>query len=207
MIKQVKFLAGIYAANSYVVFDDNSKDAIIIDLGGDHKDIEDYLTNNKLNLKTLLLTHGHADHIAGVPFLKKDTNVDVYIHESDVELVEDASKNFSDSMAMGPIEFSPDYTFRDGDILNFGTIKVKVLSTPGHTKGSVLFITDVGAFTGDTLFRQSIGRSDLYGGNEAEIMNSLRNIVMSLPDDMECFPGHGPKTSIGYERNHNMFLK
>lgn len=207
MVKIYKMIAGIYASNSYIVYDDNTKDCVIVDCGGDEDEILDFLNENDLKLHSVLLTHGHADHIAGIPSLKKSLNCEVYIHEDDDELLKDAHKNFSASMAMGLIEFTPDYLFKDRDILTFGSLNFKVIHTPGHTRGSVCLDTGVGILSGDTLFKASIGRTDLYGGNEAAIINSIKSRLWTYSDETEVYPGHGPKTTIGYEKKYNLFVR
>lgn len=200
-------MAGIYAANSYIVYDEDSLDCVLVDCGGDVDAIFRFIEEEKLTLQAVLLTHGHADHIAGVPELKKRINCPVCVHEDDSELLRDAHKNFSASMAMGIIEFSEDHAFQDNDILNFGSLSFRVVHTPGHTRGSVCFDVGIALLSGDTLFKASIGRTDLYGGNEVAIFNSIKGRLWTYPDDMEVFPGHGPKTTIGYEKKFNYFVK
>lgn len=207
MVKIYKMMAGIYAANTYIVYDDETRDCVLVDCGGDEDVVLRFLEDNHLKLHSILLTHGHADHIAGVPKIKKALNCDVYIHEEDSELLTDAHKNFSVSMAMGRIEFSPDYLFKDRDSLSFGSLTFKVLHTPGHTRGSVCFDIGIGILSGDTLFKASIGRTDLYGGSEAAIINSIKTRLLIYPEDTEIYPGHGPKTTIGYEKKYNMFVR
>lgn len=200
-------MAGIYAANSYIVYDENSLDCVLVDCGGDVDVVIRFIKDKKLTLQAVLLTHGHADHIAGIPELKNRMNCAVYVHEDDSELLMDAHKNFSASMAMGIIEFSEDHVFQDNDILDFGALSFRVVHTPGHTRGSVCFDVGVGLLSGDTLFKASIGRTDLYGGSESAILNSIKTRLWNYPDEMEVFPGHGPKTTIGYEKKFNYFVK
>ncbi len=205
-MKLNKMMAGIYAANCYVYYDEKSKDAVIVDPGGDAEDIWKFVSENSLNVLGILLTHGHADHIAGIPELLARKKIPIYCHSADEEMCRNSDMNFSSMMAMGSVEFEPDFVFKDGDLLNFGSLDIKVLHTPGHTRGSCCFEISEGILSGDTLFQMSVGRTDLYGGSSASLINSIRNKLFSYPDETQVFPGHGANTMIGYEKKHNPFL-
>lgn len=206
-MKLIRIQAGIYAVNCYIIYSEDTNEGIIVDPGGDVDDILDYVRENNLNIKYLVLTHGHADHIGGLKGLKEALGAIIAIHEDDVDMLKDADKNLSSVMAMGKVELEPDILLREGDILEFGNEKAKVIHTPGHTRGSIcLEINDV-IISGDTLFAGSIGRTDLYGGDYDTLINSIKDKLMTYPDETKVYPGHGSPTTIGRERKYNPFLR
>lgn len=206
-MKLIRIQAGIYAVNCYIIYSEDINEGIIVDPGGDVDDILDYVRENNLNIKYLVLTHGHADHIGGLKGLKETLGAIIAIHEDDVDMLKDADKNLSSVMAMGKVELEPDLLLREGDILEFGNEKAKVIHTPGHTRGSIcLEINDV-IISGDTLFAGSIGRTDLYGGDYDTLINSIKDKLMTYPDETKVYPGHGSPTTIGRERKYNPFLR
>ena len=205
-MKLIRIPAGIYAANCYIVYSENTYDGIIVDPGGDADHIMEVIEKNKLNINHIILTHGHGDHIGGVIDLKSSLNVDVMIHEEDAEMLRNGDINLSTTMAMGSVEIEPDKLLKDGDIIKFGDLEAEVIHTPGHTRGGIcLKIEDI-LLTGDTLFSKSIGRTDLSGGDYNTIIKSIKEKLMILPDDIEVLPGHGGPSTIGRERISNPFL-
>ncbi len=199
---QVKIIpAGIYDANCYIIFDENTKETAVIDPGGDADLILDEIKAIDADVKMILLTHGHADHTGGVAELKKEFNCNVYINEKDSDMI---NKNVP---IYGKPHENGDKFISDGDTLKFGEITIKCLETPGHTPGGVCYLTDKAVFTGDTLFYRSIGRTDFEGGNYDTLINSINTKLMVLPDEILVYTGHGPRTSIGFEKNCNPFLK
>ncbi len=208
--------------NIYIVFDEKSKEGVIIDPGADAARVIDCIEQNEVNVKAILLTHGHADHIGAVPALKNKYNVPVVCHKLEQYVLEDAGINLS-TMFFGMIEFSPDIVLEDGEVFSFGDIDVKYLYTPGHTiGGACLYIEkEKVVFTGDTLFFGSIGRTDfpntgrkhkdIPGGypvseNFHKIIESIEKKLLVLDDDVLVLPGHGQETTIGKERRTNPFL-
>lgn len=198
--------AGIYAANCYVLYSENEKEGIVVDPGGDVDDIVKFIVENNIDIKHIVLTHGHGDHIGGVMDLKNKLNVDLLIHEADADMLKDANMNLSNIMAIGSVEITPDRFLNDGDVLEFGEVKLSVIHTPGHTLGGICLLSGDKLITGDTLFKGSVGRTDLQGGNYETIINSIKEKLLVLPGNTRVYPGHGPDSTIEYERNHNQFL-
>ena len=199
------------AENCYIVSDETN-DCIIIDCGAysemEKKCIEDYITEAHLTPRMHILTHGHFDHIMGSKWIYEKYGIKPTIYEADTDTYNNFNK---DTEAFG---FSIDYNLpaigqylTDGETIEFGTHSFKVTHTPGHSKGSVIYYCDEEkvVFTGDTLFKSSIGRTDLPGGSMFQIIQSLRKITQ-LPDDTKVYPGHGGTTTIGYELATNPYL-
>lgn len=198
--------AGIYAANCYVLYSEKDKEGIIVDPGGDADDILKFVNDNDIKITSIVLTHGHGDHIAGVSELKEELGVDLLIHEADVDMLKSGDMNLSNIMAIGSIELKADKLLKDGDVIEFGDEKVTVLHTPGHTLGGICLLSGKHLISGDTLFKGSIGRTDLEGGNYETIINSIREKLLVLPGDTIVYPGHGPETTIEEEIRNNQFL-
>lgn len=198
--------AGIYAANCYVLYSETENEGIVVDPGGDVDDIIKFIDENNIDIKYIVLTHGHGDHIGGVMDLKNKLNVDLLIHEADADMLKDANLNLSNIMAIGSIEITPDEFLNEEDVLEFGDVKLSVIHTPGHTLGGICLLSGDSLITGDTLFKGSIGRTDLEGGNYETIINSIREKLLVLPGYTTVYPGHGPETTIENERKNNPFL-
>jgi len=203
----IRMPAGIYAANCYIVYDENAKEGIVVDPGGDVDDIINRIEKLGLTIKYIVLTHGHGDHIAGVKGLKNHTGAKVAIHKDDAYMVRDGRKNLSSMMAMGTVEFEPDILLDENDVIEFGNIKCEVIHTPGHTPGGITLRIGDSLFTGDTLFAGSIGRTDFEGGSFDTIINSIKTKLMVFPDDTKVYPGHGPSTTIKMEKRYNPFIR
>ena len=200
IIKRV--VAGIYGANCYIIMDENTKEAVVLDPGGDVDDIEKAIKSINADVKYILLTHGHVDHVGGVDELRNIVNAKVGISEKDYVLMEKGTYIYGDAFNQ-----SVDLFLKENDIIKLNNFDVECIETPGHTKGGLVFKINENVFTGDTLFTGSIGRTDLEGGNYEEIMNSLKNKLVSLNDDCIVFPGHGPRSTIRNEKMTNPFLK
>lgn len=206
-MKVVRIPAGIYAANCYLVYSENNKEAIVIDPGGDVDDIIAQIESLNLNIKYILLTHGHGDHIAGIHGLKQYVNVPVAVHKDDEYLLKSGKDNLSSMMAMGTIELSPDILLNEGDKISFGDLKAEIIHTPGHTPGGISIKIEDSLFTGDTLFAGSIGRTDFPGSSFESIISSIKDKLLIYPEDTIVYPGHGPSSTIKRERASNPFIR
>ncbi|MFA5577413.1 MAG: MBL fold metallo-hydrolase [Tissierellaceae bacterium] len=206
-MKLLRLPVGIYSANCYIIFSEKTKDGIVIDPGGDAEDIIKLVEKNQINIKYILLTHGHGDHIGGLADIKKAIDVPVGIHEGDREMLEDGNINLSSQMAMGSVEIQADILLKDKDVLEFGDERAEIIHTPGHTRGGICIKLNDTIITGDTLFAGSIGRTDLPGGDYATIISSIKEKLMIYEDHVKIYPGHGLSSTIGNERLNNPFLK
>ena len=206
-MKVERIPAGIYAANCYLVYSEDTKDGIVIDPGGDVDDIMARINDIGLDIKYIVLTHGHGDHIAGVNDLKNFIDAPVAIHKKDEYMLRNGDKNLSSLMAMGTIEVSADILLEDGDEISFGDLIAKVIYTPGHTLGGISLKIGDSIFTGDTLFAGSIGRTDFAGGSYEDIISSIKNKILIYSDNTIIYPGHGPVTTIEREKATNPFVR
>lgn len=192
--------AGVYAANCYILMDENTKESAVIDPGGDADDLIKAITDMGAKVKYILLTHGHTDHTDAAVQLKEKFNSPLYINEQDYEMIKNGE------FIYGHIAGKVDKYINEGDTFKIGNSEIKCIHTPGHTPGGVCFLVDSMAFTGDTLFASSIGRTDFAGGDFDTIIKSIKDKLMGLPDETTVLPGHGSESSIGREKVHNPFL-
>ena len=191
--------AGIYDANCYILIDEKTREGAIIDPGGDELKLERIIKDLNFKPKFILLTHAHMDHVGGVEYLSKLLKIPFYMHENEEHYIE------NDNTVFGNIR-KADGFLKEDTKLNIGNLDIKVIHTPGHTQGGVCFLVDRKLFSGDTLFQGSIGRTDFPGGDMNTILNSIKDKLLILGDEVEVYPGHGPKTTIGFEKKINPFL-
>lgn len=198
---------GLVNANAYLLIDEKSKEAVIIDLGADYKIIKDEIDKYDAKLKYILNTHGHFDHVMGDYEAQKFFNVPVYVHKLDKEMVENLPKQLEkfgfSECPQAPKNIS---VFDEDDEFYIGDTKIKVIHTPGHTKGSSCFLVNDNLFSGDTLFYTSVGRTDFEGGSFADMTDSIKNKLFTLNDNITVYPGHEGKTTIGYEKKYNCYF-
>lgn len=192
-------VVGPFYTNCYLLYDDSSGEAILIDPGLDSEVILDRIKEG-LKLNLIINTHGHFDHVACNGFFKRKTGARIAIHEDDVEILKSIPEQSLWFGVMAPPSPQPDLTLKEGDSVEIGEIKLKVIHTPGHTPGGICLLGDGFLFSGDTLFRGSMGRTDLPGGSLDELIRSIKTKLFTLPDETLVYPGHGEMTSIGEER-------
>ena len=203
------FPVGPIACNCTILGDEEAREAIVIDPGDEVGRIHRRLTELGLQVKQILLTHGHIDHAGGAFKLKRLTGAPVFLNENDLSLLKTMGEQAA-WMGIAPPEVGlPDEGLQDGQIVGLERYPAQVLCTPGHTQGSVClhFAPLKLLVAGDTLFAGSIGRTDLPGGDFSQIIDSLHSRLLTLPDETQVLPGHGPATTIGEERESNPFLQ
>ncbi|MDO5690472.1 MAG: MBL fold metallo-hydrolase [Tissierellia bacterium] len=206
-MKIERMMAGVYGANCFIVSDEETKTCFIIDPGGDADDIEKYLVENDLTPKFILLTHGHGDHIAGIPILRRTYDIPVWIHEEEDRLLQDPQLNMSLFMPITPVGFRADRLLKDKETISEGHFVIKVHHSPGHTRGSCCYKMEGHLFTGDTLFYRSIGRTDLVTGSPEDMEHTLEYVLYPMGDKLIVHSGHGQDSTMGDEKEHNLFFK
>ncbi|MBF0144060.1 MAG: MBL fold metallo-hydrolase [Magnetococcales bacterium] len=201
------FMTGPLQVNCQLLADSRTGVAILMDPGGNAPEILKYLQKKGLTLTHIINTHGHFDHLGGVWELQEATGCQFWIHEGDRALALAAPRQ----AAVWGIPFGRaprvDGGLEDGQVIRLAGYELTVLTTPGHSPGGVCFHWSGGVVVGDTLFQGSIGRTDLPGGEHRQLIRSIKERLLTLPDDTVCFPGHGPTTTIGEERRRNPYLR
>ena len=197
---------GPVQTNCYIVNKEGSSSCIVIDPGEEAEKIAAYIGKKGLKNEGILLTHGHFDHITGISGLLSLVGGKVYAYETERELMMDPRQNGSVMMGY-ELAMEPERLLRDGQVLSIAGMDFKVIHTPGHTKGSCCFYSeeDKILFSGDTIFMESVGRTDFPTGNARELMDSVRNKVLSLSPDVTIYLGHGPETDVAYEMANNPY--
>ena len=200
---------GMLGCNCSVFGDESTREAIVIDPGDDIDDVETILDRHGLTLKAIVITHAHIDHIGGAAKLKQRRGAPVYMNSNDQPLYDHLDMQAAWLGMETPEKTEIDTLAREGDTIRVGTTDFQVLHTPGHTQGSLcLWIPSENKLVaGDTLFRESVGRTDLPGGDGRAIIRSIHEKLLTLPDAAVVIPGHGPVTTIGHEREFNPFLQ
>jgi glyoxylase-like metal-dependent hydrolase (beta-lactamase superfamily II) len=192
--------------NSYVVACEETQEAVIIDPGAEAQRIYRVVTFHGFTLKYVINTHGHVDHIGGVAEIIEKTGVPFLMHKEDMYLLDGLADDPLQAYLQVPQPPTPSTFLSDGDLISVGKLEFQVIHTPGHTPGSVCFLTGNTLFSGDTLFANSIGRADLPGGNHEQLISSIHERLLPLDEHIRVYPGHGNVTTIGNERRFNPFL-
>lgn len=200
---------GLLQCNCSIFGDEQSREAIVIDPGDEIGKITDVLERHQLKVKAIIITHAHIDHVAGAHKLRALTQAPVYMNEADRELLDALDMQARWLGTKTPERTEVDCAAKDGVVLQLGNADFQVIETPGHTQGSlsVWIPQEEKLVAGDTLFRDSIGRTDLPGGNPRQILASIKTRLLDLPEQTIVIPGHGQTTSIGREKEYNPFLQ
>lgn len=195
-----KLVLGAYEENCYIVVDEDTKEALIIDPGDEGEALVAYVKDLHVKLQGILLTHGHVDHVGAVDHVKEAFQVPAYISEKDMKYI------LQRKTAFGPVGKVETF-LKEGDAFTFAGKPVTIIETPGHSKGSLSFLIEGVLFSGDVLFQNSVGRTDLPGGSMEELLHSIKEKLFRLPEETRVMPGHGPETTLGMEKAFNGFLR
>jgi glyoxylase-like metal-dependent hydrolase (beta-lactamase superfamily II) len=200
MVKIKKFMVGPLGTNCYLVYDFQNQ-AILIDPGFEDKKIDNFIKNNHLLVKYILLTHAHFDHVGAALFYKNLTKAKIAMHKEEVDILKKFSGMRANMFGYKVELFEPDLLLADGQELKVGEMEIKVIHTPGHSSGGLSFYLpkEKIVFSGDTLFCQGVGRTDLPGSNEEALWNSIIKKLLVLPDETKVLPGHGSETIMKNE--------
>ncbi len=206
-MKILQLEVGSLGTNCYILFCETTKKAVVIDPGGDAARIVAAINREGLSVEAIINTHGHADHVLANTKVKEATGAPLWIHAADADMLGSGARNLSAYMGAATSCGTADRLLAEGDVLTVGDFTLKVLHTPGHTPGGISLLADNAVFVGDTLFAESIGRTDFPGGSYSQLIQSIKTKLMTLNDDFKAYPGHGPATTIGWERRQNPFIQ
>lgn len=199
-----EFVVGPLESNCFIIGDEASKECFITDPGDEPDRLMDSISKNNLKVKYLVITHAHFDHVGALPELRKETGAKIVMHKADLPIYERSHEHAQMwGFEIDPLP-PPDVFVADGDIITVGNLNFEILHTPGHSPGCICIYGEGIVLTGDTLFAGSVGRTDLPGGDIMRLRMSFKRL-MTLPDGIRVLPGHGPETTIGYERSNNFF--
>ncbi len=202
----IRLVVGPLQVNCFILADEKTLEAVVIDPGDDAEDILKIIKDKALKVKYIVDTHAHFDHVGANKAIKDATGAELLLHEADAAVLATVSQQ-SSAFGMDTVSSPPaDRYVKHGDVITAGEVALKVLHTPGHTPGGISLLEQGMVFTGDALFAGSIGRTDFPGGDLTTLLRSINTNLMTLPDDTKVFSGHGPASTIGDERRDNPFL-
>jgi len=200
---------GLLHTNCFLLVDPESREAWLIDPGGNAGDILDLLDETGARLTRIINTHAHFDHVLAAPDIQKATGATFHLHRADQPVLDYSPRAVQEWLGWiwGPPPVVDSY-LEHGEVLSLGETQLEVRLVPGHSPGSVIFVDHAGhrAWVGDTVFREGVGRTDLPGGNHSQLIRAINEQILTLSDDYILYPGHGPFTTVGYERRHNPFI-
>lgn len=213
MLKVKQFQFSLFGVNTYLAIDEATKEAAVIDPSmndaGEESAFSDYVDSSGIRITQIINTHLHLDHCFGVNYVKSMYNVGLKAHGDDAILGEIVDQQYQ-MFGMRPkgYKIEIDERLKDHDIIMIGESSLEVIASPGHTLGGIALYSNADKilFTGDTIFNGSVGRTDLPGGNHSQLIHSITSRILSLPSDVRILPGHGPSTTVGYEKAHNPFI-
>lgn len=197
---------GPLQANCIIIGCEKTRTCAVVDPGAEPERILREVARLGLRVVAIINTHGHADHMSANNRIKHATGAPIMIGEKDAEMLTSAAKNLSLLSGVVVRSDDTDRLLEDGDVIDVGEVSLKVLETPGHTPGGICLVAENKVFTGDTLFAGSVGRTDFPGGSMDDLLSSIKDKLLTLGDDVEAYPGHGPTTTIGEEKRYNPFL-
>lgn len=207
-MKIEKYVVGIIGTNCYLVINEETKETVMIDPGAYPLKVRNAVKEAGLKIRAVLLTHAHFDHIMGLDDVRKEFQVPVYVEEADLNMMTDGNRNLSVSYVNGGYQYQDATPVKDGQVLKIAGMQFQVIHTPGHTPGGCCYYMEKEGvlFSGDTLFQASVGRSDFPGGSASDLVRSVKEKLLVLPEETHVYPGHMDETTIGYERRHNPFV-
>jgi len=195
-----------YGVNTYLLWDEESLEGIIIDPADASGKVVTEITKSGITIKLIVNTHGHGDHIGGNTYFSEKLKAEIAIHSADADMLTDPAKNLSSYINGELVSKKAAIILAHNSEISLGNKIMRVIHTPGHTRGSICLLADNYLFSGDTLFAESVGRTDLPGGNQDQILSSITKLLFVLPDDTYVLPGHGKPTTIGDEKIENPFV-